>query len=95
MQACEVEWKDVHSDVQLVNELNSELEFVRERLHVVDEQGQIHIGFDAFLVIWQHSPHERWKARLLGLPLINPLGRIIYNLFAAWLYRWNRTKQHW
>ena len=50
MQACSVEWKDVHSNVQLVNELNSKLEFVRERLHVVDEQGQIHIGFDAFLV---------------------------------------------
>ena len=95
MQTCDVEWKDVHSNALLVNELNSRLEFVRERLHVVDEQGQIHIGFDAFLVIWQHSPQERWKARLLGLPVIKSLGRIIYNRFAAWLYRWNLMKQHW
>ena len=95
MQACDVEWKDVHSNVQLVNELDSKLEFVRERLHVVDEQGQTHIGFDAFLVIWQHSAHEQWKAKLLGLPVIKSLGQIIYNRFAAWLYRWNRTKKHW
>lgn len=95
MEACAIEWKDVHSNNQLVAEINSEIERVRERLHVVDEQGQIHIGFDAFLVIWQHAPNERWKAKLLGLPIIKQFGRLAYNLFAIALYKWNRAKKHW
>ncbi|MCW5602758.1 DUF393 domain-containing protein [Nitrosomonas sp.] len=95
MQGCPVEWKDVHINTQLVTEIHSEIEQVRERLHVVDEYGRIHIGFDAFLVIWQHSPREKWKAVLLGLPVIKQLGRIAYNLFAARLYIWNTKKKHW
>ena len=95
MEGCAIEWKDVHLNSQLVAEINSEIEPVRERLHVVDGCGQMHTGFDAFLVIWQHSPYEKWKARLFGLPIIKQLCRVAYNLFAAALYKWNRVKKHW
>ncbi len=90
-----MEWKDIHSNPTLVTEINSEIEQVRERLHVVDEHNQIYIGFDAFLTIWQHSPREKWKATLLSLPIIKQLGRIAYNQFAAMLYKWNKAKKHW
>ena len=95
MEGCSVEWKDIHSNPGFVTEIYSEIEQVRERLHVVDEQGQTYIGFDAFLIIWQHSPGEKWKAALLGLPIIKQLGRIAYNQFAAMLYKWNKAKKHW
>ncbi|WP_256211917.1 thiol-disulfide oxidoreductase DCC family protein [Nitrosomonas communis] len=95
MEGCSVEWKDIHSNPGFATEIYSEIEQVRERLHVVDEQGQTYIGFDAFLIIWQHSPGEKWKAALLGLPIIKQLGRIAYNQFAAMLYKWNKAKKHW
>lgn len=95
MQGCAIEWKDVHLNNKLVTEIRTEIEYVRERLHAVDEQGQLYVGFDAFLVIWQHSPHENWKAKLMGLPVVKQLGRIAYNLFAAMLYKWNLAKKHW
>lgn len=93
--SCDIQWGDVHARNELVSEINAELEFVRERLHVVDEIGKLHVGFDAFLVIWRNSPTERWKAAVLGLPGIKQVGRLSYNLFAASLYRWNRAKRHW
>ncbi len=93
--SCEVQWADVHKDNRLVSELHADLEFVRERLHAVDEQGKLHVGFDAVLAIWRNSPTERWKARFFGLPLIRHLCRAAYNLFAAALYGWNRSKRHW
>ena len=93
--SCEIQWSDVHKNNELVAEVGAKLEFVRERLHVVDEQGELQVGFDAFLAIWRNSPTERWKARLFGLPLIKQLCRIAYNLFAAGLYKWNRSKDHW
>jgi len=93
--SCEIQWADVHEDNELVSEIHADLEFVRERLHVVDERQEVHAGFDAFLAIWKNSPTERWKARIFGLPVIKQLCRIAYNLFAAALYRWNRSKGHW
>jgi predicted DCC family thiol-disulfide oxidoreductase YuxK len=93
--SCEVQWADVHENNALVSEVHGDLEFVRERLHVVDQNGALHVGFDAFLVIWKNSPTERWKARVMGLPVIKQLCRVAYNLFAAALYKWNRSKNHW
>ncbi|MBL8510074.1 MAG: DUF393 domain-containing protein [Betaproteobacteria bacterium] len=92
---CEVEWVDVHTQREQVADVGADIEFVRERLHVVNEAGRLRIGFDAFLVIWANSPKERWKAVLFGIPGVRQLGRLTYNVFAALLYRWNRAKKHW
>lgn len=93
--AREIQWKDVHTDNQLVGEVGADLEFVRERLHVVDEQGKIQVGFDAFLAIWGNSPKEIWKEKLFGVPGVKHFCRLIYNVFAALLYRWNKSKKRW
>lgn len=93
--SCEIQWNDVHQHNNLVFELNSELEFVRERLHVVDEIGKLQVGFAAFLTIWKNSPTEKWKYHLLSLPVIKQFGTLFYNLFATVLYKWNKTKKHW
>jgi predicted DCC family thiol-disulfide oxidoreductase YuxK len=93
--SCEIQWADVHKDNALVSEVHAELEYVRERLHVVDERGELQVGFDAFLAIWRNSPTERWKASVMGLPVVKQVLRVLYNLFAAALYKWNRSKKHW
>ncbi|HEX7028191.1 MAG TPA: DUF393 domain-containing protein [Gammaproteobacteria bacterium] len=92
---CEIQWNDVHKVNGLVAEVGADLEFVRERLHVVDEHGNLQVGFDAFLAIWRNSPMETWKARLFGLPVIKNLGRVGYNVFAAALYKWNKARKRW
>ena len=47
-----VEYEDVHLDNQLVEHVNASLAFVRERLHVVDENQQIHIGMDGCVYLY-------------------------------------------
>lgn len=95
MAACAIQWRDVNSDVQARSEISAELEFVRERLHAIDEHGNLKVGIEAFEVIWRHSPNERWKARFIALPLIKPVSTVAYNIFAKLLYRWNIKKGHW
>lgn len=95
MAECEVDWKDIHTDTQAVCAINQEQEFVRERLHVQDESGQVHVGWEAFIALWSHSPKEQWKAQLGALPGIRTLCNLGYNLFANLLYRWNRWRKHW
>lgn len=93
--ACQVEWADIHKDNAAVGEIGEDLEYVRERLHLVDEQGVKRMGMDAFIVLWRHSPKEHWKARLFSLPLIHGLAQLGYKAFARLLYRWNKAKHHW
>lgn len=90
-----LEWIDVHADNDAADELSADLEFVRERLHVVDAAGALHVGADAFNALFEITPTQRWLARIGRLPLLRELFRWSYNAFAARLYRWNRTKGRW
>jgi len=97
MEECpiQVEWIDIHSNGEAVNEIGAEREFVRERLHVVDEKGEIKIGADAFAALWRHTPSQKRFARVVRLPLVRVLARWLYNAFAAGLYAWNRARGRW
>lgn len=92
---CEIQWNDVHEKTDLVSEVGADLEYVRERLHVIDENGELQVGFAAFLAIWRNSPQETWKEKLFGLPVIKQVCQVVYNIFAAALYKWNKAKRHW
>lgn len=93
--ACEVQWHDIHQDTNIHTNVAQDREFVRERLHATDENGTVLVGVEAFALLWKYSPRERWKARLIMLPVVKQLATVFYNVFAALLYRWNRMKKHW
>ena len=94
-RAAEVEWIDVHADNAAVAEVGGDLEFVRERLHVVDGAGRLKVGAEAFVALWRLTPGQGWLARVGALPLVRTVFRWAYNGFAAGLYRWNRARRRW
>ena len=54
-------------------------------LHAIDRAGTVYRGVAAFRAIWQAFPKKttyRFMARLLGLPLVEPLADVAYRLFA-------------
>ena len=93
--AVEVQWIDVHCANDAVTDINANLEFVRERLHVVDDEGNIHVGSDAFTELCSKSRDQRALAVLLRVPGIRMLWQWLYNAFAKLLYWWNRKNQRW
>lgn len=98
MEACgikDVEWIDVHTHPEAVEEVGAPLEQVRERLHVKAEDGGLDVGADAFTRLWGQTPGQRWLATLLRFPVIRQITHLVYNAFARLLYRWNRAKGHW
>jgi len=98
MQECgvkDIEWVDVHNNPDAVSEVGGSLEQVRERLYVKDNKGQVNIGVDAFIHLWQQTPNQRWLAKLFQLPIIRSVARLAYNCFAWLLYRWNQALKHW
>jgi predicted DCC family thiol-disulfide oxidoreductase YuxK len=95
MQGCDVRWLDVHTNPDSLKETGLDLEFVRQRLHVIDAKDDPRIGIDAFIALWQAAPSQHWKARLLSLPVIHGLSALAYNVFAWLLYRFNRAIKRW
>ncbi len=92
---AEIEWIDVHANNTAAGDVHPDLEFVRERLHVVDEAGRVRVGSEAFSALWALTPGQKGLARISELPIARTLLRWAYNVFAAGLYRWNRWKGHW
>jgi predicted DCC family thiol-disulfide oxidoreductase YuxK len=57
----------------------------RQQLHAIDEDNQVFKGVDSFWAIWQAFPATTiygTMGRIIQLPLIKPLARIGYWLFA-------------
>lgn len=97
MDACkvDVEWIDIHRDPERLGEIGARQEFVRERLHVVDDSGVTRVGAEAIGALWSQTPPLRPLAALLRLPVIRVIAGWTYNVFAAGLYRWNRWRGRW
>jgi predicted DCC family thiol-disulfide oxidoreductase YuxK len=59
-------------------------DFMRE-MHVIDQQGRVYRGVEAFWAIWQAFPASTLyglMGALITLPLVNPLARLCYRGFA-------------
>lgn len=95
MQGCEVDWIDIHQYPQALQEIGASQEFVRERLHVLDDNGQVQVGANALRALWSRTQGQRRLASFVGLPIIEKLAQWSYNVFAAALYAWNRAKRRW
>ncbi len=61
------------------------------RFHVRGQDGQLHSGARAFLVLWAVLPGWRWLARVGRLPGMTWLMERSYRLFL----RWRPTLQRW
>ena len=97
MDACSVDaqWIDIHKEPEALHEISADQEFVRERLHVVDAAGELHVGAPAIGALWNATPHRQRLAAFLRMPLIKAIAGWSYNAFAAVLYRWNRRRGPW
>ena len=85
----------MHKSNEAVHEIGADLEFVRERLHVVDEDGAVHVGSEAFAELWHTTPGQSFLAKVVRAPGVRQISHGMYNAFARILYRWNRFKGRW
>jgi predicted DCC family thiol-disulfide oxidoreductase YuxK len=93
--SCAIEWIDINDDPDALAERGVTLDDVRLKLYTEDDEQKLHIGAAAFASLWQETPSQRALGRFVSLPVIAPLSRLAYNVFAALLYRWNRWHGRW
>lgn len=81
-------WQDITQSTTELHKEGISLAEGLKLLHARDETGKLHIGVDAFVLIWKQLKHWNLLAFIASLPLINPLLKFGYRHFAEW--RFNR-----
>ena len=92
---CDIVWNDLHLENSLSEKLGRELALARKYLHATDDRGERHVGVDAFILLWENSPQDNWKAKLLSLPVIKEFSQAGYFIFANLLYGFNIAMKNW
>ncbi len=86
-------WVDIAADPAEAQARGFDPIDVRKRLHVLDAEGRVHIGVDAFLLLWSHLPRYRWLGRIIGARGIKPVAVFLYDrLLAPLLFAWDRRR---
>ena len=63
---------------------------LKKRLYVIDQNGRLKGGAEAFVLIWQQIPKYRWAARLLAWKPVFWVADLVYDgLIAPCLFAWN------
>ena len=82
-----IEWMDITRDDSLLRSLGIPFGKAMERLHVLQPDGEVATGVQAFAVIWDELPRYRRLARALRSLRLSPVLERLYGRFARWRFR--------
>ncbi|MFT7099466.1 MAG: putative DCC family thiol-disulfide oxidoreductase YuxK [Rickettsiales bacterium] len=80
-------WIDITKNSSQFKALGFSVSDGLRALHAQDSNQKIHIGVDAFIIIWRNIPLWRVLGFFANLPIIKPLIKIVYKLFANWRFK--------
>lgn len=83
-------WQDITESAHDLIEHGISLAEGLKFLHAKDSDGHLHVGVDAFILIWKQLKRWRYLAIVISLPLIRQSADLAYRLFANW--RFNRLE---
>lgn len=80
-------WQDITESAYELNQEGITLAEGLRLLHAKYNSGQIHVGVDAFILIWKQLSRWRVLAFLVGLPIIRHIANAAYRAFANWRFK--------
>ena len=80
------DWQDITESLHDLNEQGISLSAGLKQLHARDHDGRLHVGVDAFILIWKQFRWWRVLATLVALPLIRQIADVTYRIFAHWRF---------
>lgn len=79
-------WHDITRDAETFTQKGYLLTDGLKALHAEDAEGHMHIGVDAFILIWKQLKYWRYLGFCVGLPGIRHLANFAYRVFANWRF---------
>jgi predicted DCC family thiol-disulfide oxidoreductase YuxK len=86
-QAGIFNWQDITESAEELKKEGISLSEGLKLLHAKDNNGKVHVGVDAFILIWKQLKRWRVLAFLVGLPIIRQIANTAYRAFASWRFQ--------
>ncbi|MCI4663841.1 MAG: DUF393 domain-containing protein [Neomegalonema sp.] len=80
------DWRDASRDRSVLAERGVSQADALRWMHAEDDAGALHVGVDAFIVIWRGLPWWRRLAPIIAAPVVRPAASWVYRRFAAWRF---------
>ncbi len=84
---CVFDWQDITKSADDLKQHGISVSEGLKLLHAIDNNGRLHVGVDAFILIWKQL--QRWQvlASIVSLPIIRQLVNVTYRAFANWRFK--------
>ena len=79
----EATWCDISADPDAQRDTGLSKADLERRFHVRTADGALLGGVDAFIVLWRRLPWLKPLAFFVGLPMITPIARLVYDRVLA------------
>ena len=80
------DWVDITVSPEDLKKEGVSLSTGLKLLHAKDNNEVIHVGVDAFILIWKQLQNWQILATFVSLPIIRQIAHFIYNQFADWRF---------
>lgn len=81
------DWQEISQSQKELTRQNISTVEALKLLHAKDGNGTLHIGVDAFIIIWKQLKYWKILARIICLPGIRELTGLVYKAFANWRFK--------
>ncbi len=81
------DWQDITESMAGLEQEGVSLADGLRRLHARDAAGELHVGVDAFILMWRQLKRWRVLAVLVALPGIRQIAAFTYEHFADWRFK--------
>jgi predicted DCC family thiol-disulfide oxidoreductase YuxK len=86
-------WIDIAADPAAMNNYQITQATALLYLHAIDHDDTIHVGSEAFALIWKNLPKWRILGHIVSLPIVKQLCKFIYQRFAHYRFKNNKHCQ--
>ena len=81
------DWQDITKSADDLKKEGISLSEGLKLLHAKDANGTLHIGIDAFILIWKQLKRWRYLVPFVSLPLVRQMADFTYREFAKWRFK--------
>ena len=85
-KARRIHWLDLHQAAPMLADHGISKRQAMQILHVADQQGTLHRGAPAFIIIWDNLPGYRHLASAVRLLRLETVMQSVYLRFARWRF---------
>ena len=79
-------WNDIANHPKELKKIKVTQSEALMYLHAMDKNGNLHVGVDAFILIWKNLRFWKYLSYIISLPIVKQVANLFYKSFAKYRF---------